>query len=82
MKFKKLFQKVIAMVLTFVTTLYGFCSIGVFAIESKSDIQFTSKALLIEDELPWESNANSQVLESLNIQYDKTTASNFMTKDL
>lgn len=37
------------------------------------------RVLLIQDTLPWSSNANEMVLRGLGIAYDKTTTQNFIT---
>lgn len=50
-------------------------------LRKSSDISST-KVLLIEDTLPWKSNANSTVLNSLNIPFDKVKAADFLSKDL
>lgn len=38
--------------------------------------------MLIEDTPPWRSNANSTVLSSLGVSYDKVKASDFLSQDL
>lgn len=42
----------------------------------------SAKVLLIEDTLPWDSNANSTVLNKLNIPFDKVKAADFLSKNL
>ncbi len=82
MRFKPLLKKIVAATSALVTLVSSHTSLAVFAAEQESDNKFTSRALLIEDRLPWNSNANTQVLSKLKIPYDKTTASDFMSKDL
>lgn len=41
-----------------------------------------TNVLLIEDTLPWSSNANSQVLNSLGARFDKVASNDFLNKDL
>ena len=38
-----------------------------------------AKVLLIQDSLPWSSRANDQVLDELNIAYDKATTTDFIS---
>ena len=58
----------------------SFDEIAMFSLERDSSI--TKKVLLIEDTLPWSSNANSAVLSSLGVQYDKVRTADFLTKNL
>ena len=58
----------------------SFDEVAMFALESESSI--TKKVLLVEDTLPWNSNANSAVLSSLGVSYDKVRTADFLTKNL
>ncbi|MDR1689078.1 MAG: hypothetical protein LBS21_10770 [Clostridiales bacterium] len=41
-----------------------------------------TNVLLVEDTLPWSSNANSQILNSIGAKFDKVASSDFLNKDL
>ncbi len=58
----------------------SFDEVAMFALERESSI--TKKVLLVEDTLPWNSNANSAVLSSLGVSYDKVRTADFLTKNL
>lgn len=58
----------------------SFDEIAMFSLDRDSSI--TKKVLLIEDTLPWKSNANSAVLSSLGVSYDKVRTADFLTKNL
>lgn len=58
----------------------SFDEVAMFALERESSI--TKKVLLVEDTLPWNSNANSAVLSSLDVSYDKVRTADFLTKNL
>lgn len=56
--------------------------IASFSLKRSAANASTKRVLLIEDTLPWSSNANSIVLSSLGISYDKVKASDFLSQDL
>lgn len=56
--------------------------IAPFSLKGSAVTTSTKRVLLIEDTLPWSSNANSTVLSSLGVSYDKVKASDFLSQDL
>lgn len=56
--------------------------IATFSLKRSAVNTSTKRVLLIEDTLPWSSNANNTVLSSLGVSYDKVKASNFLSQDL
>lgn len=53
-----------------------------FSMRSSAVDTSLTRVLLVEDTLPWSSNANSTILSSLGVTYDKVKASEFLSQDL
>lgn len=56
--------------------------IAKFSLRRSVKTQSSAKVLLIEDTLPWNSNANSTVLTSLGVSYNKVKTNDFLSQDL
>ncbi len=46
------------------------------------DATSEKKVLLIQDNLPWDSNANTEILDSIGVEYQKVTTSQFLDVEL
>lgn len=72
---KNIFRQVIS-ILSVVFLLCSALIVFGYA-EENEELISQKRVLLIEDNLPWSSNSNSQVLDSLNADYEKISTSEF-----
>lgn len=56
--------------------------VAMFSLRKSSETMEQNKVLLIEDILPWDSTANSDVLSEIGVSFEKVIAADFLSKDL